>query len=197
MFPEACFFSLFLEASFFIFNKTPLKKCILLIPKPFSVFTHFSTGFAEKSVVQLSTLFYILTPLCLWNVWLFKLYMKSLFSLNLLAAYSLLTTKCCPYLYILWTAFVLPFYFLIVSLIHLNYLTRGRYWRVWSKKTSWFVFIFIRHVFVENLPSSRHYSKAVGKIILPICSLPSFGRRQTISIGTNKTGKGMGCDSGM
>ena len=89
------------------------------------------------------------------------------------------------------------FYFLIVSLIHLSYLTRGRYWRVWSKKTSWFVFIFIRHVFVENIPSARHYSKAVGKIILPICSLPSFGRRQTINIDTSKTGKGIGCASGM
>lgn len=127
----------------------------------------------------------------------FELYTKSLLFLNLLAAPSLPTTKCCPYLYILWTAFVLPFYFLIVSLIHLNYLTRGRYWRVWSKKTSWFVFIFIRHVFVENLPSSRHYSKAVGKIILPTCSLPSFGRRQTINTDTNKTGKGIGCASGM
>lgn len=132
------------------------------IPKPFSIFTPFSTGFAKKQVLQLSIPFFHshfpLFPKHLGS------HMKSLFSLNLLAADPPPTPKCCCLVdmcTIPWTAPVLPFCFLIV--IHLNYL-KWRYWRVWSKKT-WFIFIFMQCVFVQNLPCARHHFKAAGNNI--------------------------------
>ena len=109
-------------------TKTPLKKCPLSIPKLFSTSAHFSTGFAEKWVVQLSVLFLHPHFLLSLKYVIFKLHMRSLFffSLSVLAAHSPPIPKCYwPRPYIPWTAFVLPFYILTHSLNHLNHLTWG------------------------------------------------------------------------